>query len=325
MDTPHFLRKIDELNESGLLHNNDIIHVSVDVVNMFPNIPKEFGMQECKKHLDARENPIFSTECILKAIEICLQNNIGDFNDTTYRQKKGTAMGPKNACDYADVAMNYIDQAVHGNNPACPGFRTTPQFWGRFRDDIYMPWTKSEEELMEFKEWMNSIHPSLKFTFDYSREGIEFLDLFVYSNNGQIQTKLYSKKSDTHSYLVPTSCHKYHIIHNIPYNIARRVIQNNSEKQNYETDKTKYTKYLTDRGYNVKMVNDSFKRAEEIDRRQLYAKKTDNGNKTCTPLVIDDNPKLPPMTKIINNNINILTLDANLLKIIPKDIFPKYF
>ena len=49
MDSPHFLRKIDELNESGLLLNKDIIHVSVDVVNMFPNIPKEFGMQECKK------------------------------------------------------------------------------------------------------------------------------------------------------------------------------------------------------------------------------------------------------------------------------------
>ena len=50
------------------------------------------------------------------------------------------------------------------------------------------------------------------------------------------------------------------------------------------------------------MVSDSFKKAEEIDRQQLYAKKTDDRNKTCTPLVIDDNPKLPPMTKIINNN-----------------------
>ena len=40
MDTPHFLRKIDEINDSGLLQGKDIIHVSVDVVNMFPNIPK---------------------------------------------------------------------------------------------------------------------------------------------------------------------------------------------------------------------------------------------------------------------------------------------
>ena len=44
-------------------------------------------------------------------------------------------MGPKNACDYADVAMNYIDQAVHGKNPACLSFRIIPEFWARFRDD----------------------------------------------------------------------------------------------------------------------------------------------------------------------------------------------
>ena len=325
MDTPHFLRKIDELNESGLLLNKDIIHVSVDVVNMFPNIPKEFGMQECKKHLDRRENKIFSTDCILKAIEICLENNIGNFNDVTYRQKKGTAMGPKNACDYADVAMNYIDQAVQGKNPSCPSFRIKPIFWGRFRDDIYMPWVGTLEELMEFIEWLNSIHPSLKFTVTYSRDGVEYLDLFIYSINGKIHTKLYSKSSDTHSYLVPTSCHKYHIIHNIPYNIARRVLQNNSEEDNYTADKTKYTKYLTDRGYNEKMVSDSFKKAEEIDRRQLYAKKTESNNKTCTPLVIDDNPTLPPMTKIINNNKNVLSLDPQLTEIVPKDsIFVSY-
>ena len=221
--------------------------------------------------------------------------------------------------------MNYIDQAVHGKNPACPGFRIKPIYWGRFRDDIYIPWVGSIEELMEFVVWLNSIHPSLKFTVKYSRDGVEYLDLFIYSVNGKIHTKLYSKASDTHSYLVPTSCHKYHIIQNIPYNIARRVLQNNSEEDNYTADKNKYIKYLIDRGYNEKTVSKSFEKAEEIDRKQLYAKKTDNNNKTCTPLVIDDNPTLPPMTKIINNNKNVLSLDPQLLEIVPKDsIFVSY-
>ena len=104
-------------------------------------------------------------------------------------------MGPKNACDYADVAMNYIDQAVHGKNPACPSFRIIPIFWVRFRDDIYMPWVGTVEELMEFVEWLNSIHPSLKFTITYSRDGVEYLDLFTYSIDSKIHTKLYSKSS----------------------------------------------------------------------------------------------------------------------------------
>ena len=61
------------------------------------------------------------------------------------------------------------------------------------------------------------------------------------------------------------------------------------------------------------MVSDSFKKAEEIDRQQLYAKKTESNSKTCTPLVIDDNPTLPPMTKIINRNKNVLSLDPQLV------------
>ena len=54
-------------------------------------------------------------------------------------------------------------------------------------------------------------------------------------------------------------------------------------------------------------------------------KKDENQNKTCTPLVIDDNPALPPMTKIINKHKNILSLDGELTKVIPKDsIFVSY-
>ena len=102
-----------------------------------------------------------------------------------------------------------------------------------------MPWVHGGDELLQFKQWINTIHPSLKFTFDYSEEGVKFLDLYVYTKNEEILTKLFSKKSDTHSYLVPISCHKEHIIKNIPYSIARRVFQNNSEKVNYELDTVK--------------------------------------------------------------------------------------
>ena len=325
MDTPHFLRKVDDLNDSGILEGKNIIHVSVDVVDMFPSIPKEFGMQECSKQLDKRTNPIFSTKCITSAIEITLNNNIGKFNDTTYRQKKGTAMGPKNACDYADAAMNYIDQAVHGNNPACASYKVKPIFWGRFRDDIYMPWIESKEKLLEFEQWINMIHPNLKFTFECSENGVEFLDLFVYSKDNKIHTKLYSKKSDTHSYLIPTSSHKFHVVKNIPYNTARRVLQNNSEKSNYETDKNTYINYLIDRGYRDEFVQESFAKIEEMDRITLYSKKDKNEQTICTPLVIDNNPALPPMNKIINKHKYILKLNKELNKTIkPENIFVSY-
>ena len=64
---------------------------------------------------------------------------------------------------------------------------------------------------------------------------------------------------------------------------------------------------------------------EKYERKDLYKKKDENKNKICTPLVIDDNPALPPMTKIINKHKDILSLDKELLKIIPKEsIFVSY-
>ena len=194
---------------------------------------------------------------------------------SSYRQRKGTAMGPKNACDYADVAMNNIDQAVHANNPACQQFEIIPTFWGRFRDE--------EEDLLRFKEWIKTIHPSLKFTFEYSEEGVEFLDLYVYTKENKIHTKLYSTQSDTHSYLVPTSYHKNHIVKNIPFNIARRVQQNNSEQCNYDKDKETYTNYLIERGYKETFIAESFTKFENIDRKEFYTKKDNVIKKQCIP------------------------------------------
>ena len=173
IDSPEFLRKIDELNSSAILLGKTVLHVSVDVVNMFPNIPREFGIAECTKHLNERPGPVlFSTECIIEGLKITLYNNVANFNGMTYRQLHGTDMGPKNSCDYADHAMNYIDQAVHNNNPQCSSNPHVPIRWYRFRDDVYMPWVGTVEELMTFMDWINSIHDSLKFTVKYSTEGV---------------------------------------------------------------------------------------------------------------------------------------------------------
>ena len=321
VDKNHFLRKIDQLNDSGKLRGKNVTHVSIDVVNMFPNIPREFGIAECTKHLSKRTKPhLFSTSCIVEALKITLDNNLATFNGKCYLQLTGTAMGPKNACDYADVAMNFIDQAVHNSNPDTRHNQNVPEDWNRYRDDVYVPWTGTLEQLNQFMDWLNSIHPSLKFTMSHSADGIEFLDLYVYANeDGILQTRMYSKPSDTHCYLVPTSCHKTHIVENIPYNTARRVLINNSETQNYQKDKELYSKYLAARGYNPEFVTEAFIKAEKLNRSSLYAVKVDkeNENKLCLPMVMDTNPSLPNMSKIINKYKNLLELDPKLSKIIP--------
>ena len=61
--------------------------------------------------------------------------------------------------------------------------------------------------------------------------------LVSYDECNNIQTKLYSKPSDTHCYLVSSSCHSSHIVENIPHNTGLRVFTNNSQIHNYVENK----------------------------------------------------------------------------------------
>ena len=70
-----------------------------------------------------------------------------------------------------------------------------------FYDDIFMIWTKSEEELIEFSNELNTKHTSIKFEVKYLRQ-IEFLDTLVYmDSNNHLQTTLYRILTDCQNYL----------------------------------------------------------------------------------------------------------------------------
>ena len=69
---------------------------------------------------------------IQRLLEITLDYNIASFNNVVYRQKKGAAMGPKNSCEYADCAMEYIDQLVNTVDLSLRPVHA-PLFWARLR------------------------------------------------------------------------------------------------------------------------------------------------------------------------------------------------
>ena len=78
----------------------------------------------------------------------------------------------------------------------------------RFIDDLFMIWTGSEQELLDFMRGLNKKHPSIKFEFKYSETKIEFLGVLVYKdNNNMLQTTIYRKQTDRQNYLDARSEH----------------------------------------------------------------------------------------------------------------------
>ena len=146
-----------------------------------------------------------------------MKNNIFEHNTSFYKQLRGTAIGTKMAPPYAIIFMGDLEEKLLKD---CD---KKPLAWWRYIDDIFMLWQHGEKELEKFLEFLNCYHPTIKFTANYSRNDINFIDVSVRKKNNQLVTDLYKKPKDTPLYLHASSCHVYHSKKSIPYSQALRL------------------------------------------------------------------------------------------------------
>ena len=126
------LNIVDDLNRNGNLHENCLL-VSFDVVNMFPSIDNKMGIESVKNILLNKDDNTPPAECIIEAIELCLNCNNSVFKNQHYLQVDGTAQGPHLSCSYSDIAMYSYDLKALSYVPAV-------KCWKRFHDDMFVLW-----------------------------------------------------------------------------------------------------------------------------------------------------------------------------------------
>ena len=179
-DTNDFLRKLvglKNLPKGALL-------CTVDVVGLYPNIPHNEGLLAVKEALKNRDDQAISTESLMELVEIVLKNNIFEHDDKFYKQKQGTSIGTKMAPSYAILFMDALERGI------LDGSELKPSVWWRYIDDVFLIWEHGEESLKQFLDYLNSCHPSIKFTANYSSEAVEFLDVKVIRSEDRLITCL---------------------------------------------------------------------------------------------------------------------------------------
>ncbi|CAF1530832.1 unnamed protein product, partial [Rotaria sordida] len=88
------------------------------------------------------------------------------------------------------------------------------EFYGRYIDDIFMTWNKSETELKKLLEQANTWHPNIKLAYKIS-QSLPFLDTLLMNNNGILSTAVYHKPA-AEPYVVPfLSDHSRHTFVNV--------------------------------------------------------------------------------------------------------------
>ena len=175
-----------------------------------------------RKALGSRKGKTILTDLLIELAECVLKNNILEHDKSDFKQLRGIAIGAKMAPPYAIIFMDSLEEDILSNS------LLKPLVWWSYIDDIFMMWEHGEEELQKFLEILNCFHLTIKFTVEYSRAKINFLDLTVIKKGNQLVTDLYIKLTDTH-YLRASSCHVSHCKKSIPFSQTFRLNRSCSE------------------------------------------------------------------------------------------------
>ena len=279
--------------------------ITLDVKSLYPSIPHVDGIEALYNVYD--NNLIYLTEYfqkqgitlpspsfIKRSVAHIIYNNYFTFNERTYLQQKGTAMGSNISVTYANSFMfEHFDLVLKEDDRF---------LYFRYIDDILLVWLADLESFPQFIEEINRIHPSIKFTYSNPSATATFLDLNISLSNGNISYNTHTKNLRNH-YLNASSCHPEHIIENIPYTEALRYSRNNSDRDYLQIQLEALFKDLLSNGYKTNNIRTKFGRALLKERNLKITKKPTKKKKIKEQSVFLKVPYHPTTAPIIKKKL----------------------
>jgi hypothetical protein len=245
--------------------------VTLDVTSLYTNIPHTEGcafvceFYEKTLHLWDSDGLIPPDVKTLHTLMMfILENCTFEFNNTLYKQLFGTTMGASFSVKFANIYMHVWLTKYIG---LFTGIK--PEFLARLIDDIFFFWNSSEVLLLEFINFLNDCHPSIKFEATYSKDKIHFLDTEVYIQDNTVRTTIFTKPTDKKQYLHFSSYHPAHVTKAIPYSQALRYRRNIEDDSILKTELKNLMKFFTNRGYPSTLLNTTVQKILLIDRSSV--------------------------------------------------------
>ena len=156
---------------------------------------------------------------------------------------------------------------------------------------------------------LNKKHPTIKFTTEWSKTQINFLDVTVFLENGKIKPDLYVKPTDTHQYLHSSSCHPCHCKKGIPYSQTLRLNRIYSDSTSFDRRCNDLKRWLLERGYKEMEVRKQVLRGRAFCRDDLLNRERTFQEKTQVTFNLTYYPVFKGVRKILKEQRFLLTPD----------------
>ena len=220
------------------------------------------------------------------------------------------------APNYANIFMAEFEENMLDEYEKKTGQR--PLIWWRYIDDIFCIWTGGKENLQKFIEFVQNysknkkMKSDIQFTFNQSTEEVNFLDVCVKLNEGDISTTVYSKPTDSQLYLNSNSNHPRHVIRNIPKSQFLRLKRICSNPADFAQKASTYAQYFISRGYDKVNIDEAIREVSKLKRDDLLSDQPKENKSERIVFTCNWHPHLGRLPSFLKRNFFHLKNDQNL-------------
>jgi hypothetical protein len=177
---------------------------SLDISNMYTNIPTKELIRIinsiCKNH--NIEDTI--TREIIAITNLIIMQNYFSFQDKTYTQNNGIAMGAPTSSFLSEIYLQFLENTKIFD--ILKEKKVTGYF--RYMDDILIIYNENTSDANQVLKSFNDISPSLTFTLEQEKENkLNFLDILITKTKDKISFNIYRKETTSDIVIPNGSCH----------------------------------------------------------------------------------------------------------------------
>ncbi|CAF1385952.1 unnamed protein product [Adineta steineri] len=251
----HFIRRLELYRNIGRLSSTTTF-ITFDVTDLYTMIPRDGALHILEEFLykHARNGRIhgMTIDTIMKMAHLVLNTNCFVFENKYYEQIRGGAMGSPFTMTLANIYMLKWEQSLTEHQ------KFHNELYGRYIDDVFMTTNLSVDQINLLLDRANGKDENIHISRSIGST-IEFLDVLVNNNHGQLHTSVYHKPA-AEPYIVPfLSDHPRYIHRNTIKGALFRAVRLCSNVEDFDKERLNIELMLLLNGYPPKFVSYHFK------------------------------------------------------------------
>ena len=236
-DSRAVICKYMELTENFVHHKpvSRTLLWSADIVDFFNKIDLPTLMEAINFAISLYVQNVMVAKFISSTVEVLLHSKFVILDGEVWHKKQSLSIGEHIATAAASIFRWYVL-----DRPVLEWFsqqNIVSHFYTGYVDDLHGLIELPESQFVNVMDFMNRLHPSIALEGGASHTSVDFLDLTVYTECGEVfQTKLYKKPSFCPQYVPSWSFHRPVCVHGVFKGEANRYLMCCSESSVFDKE-----------------------------------------------------------------------------------------